>query len=162
MDSCNFPSQEKEHFLLYLWRFLYTTNGTRSIPGTSSGVQFCFPANDWVFDLCVQLPWKTGSPKTSLSRQGTVHCVCCACNRATRSVPQLQPMWGGTWLCLSHLILFLTSPSSLKSSFLRHLLLPLRANGQGRCPCPVQENALFSLALREMAKFRMMFLPGST
>lgn len=51
--GCYFPSQEEEHFLLHLWSFLYATNGTRSIPRISPGVQFCFPANDGVFDLCV-------------------------------------------------------------------------------------------------------------
>lgn len=43
---------------------------------------------------------------------------------------------------LSHIMLFLTSPTSLKSffSFFKYdILLPLRAKDHGRCPCFVQK-----------------------
>lgn len=75
MDTCDFPCQEEEHFLLHLWSFLHTTNGTRSIPGTSPGVQFCFPAKDWVFDLCVATAMEDSKSENFLIPSG--HCAPC-------------------------------------------------------------------------------------
>lgn len=58
----------------------------------------------------------------------------------------------------------LTSPIMLFLTYFLgvHLLcdipLPLRAKGQGKCLCPVQGKALFSLALRDVAKSRVCII----
>ena len=44
--------------------------------------------------------------------------------------------------------------------FLCDIPLPLRAEGQGRCLCPIQEKALFSSVLRKLVKFRAMHHPS--